>query len=149
MKASPSTPTASRPPIPHKARAGIPLGGPIYGYKGFGLAFMVDLLCGAMNGMTFGRHINSMYEQLDQPRKIGHLLMAIDPGRFAGADTLEDTWRRGRGPAHAGRDPLPRRARGTRAARKARARNSHRRRALKDMREWSGKLGVAFFTRTA
>jgi ureidoglycolate dehydrogenase (NAD+) len=76
---------------PHKATAGIPLGGPIYGYKGYGLAFMVDLLCGAMNGMTYGRHINSMYEDLENPRKIGHLLMAIDPGRFAGADTLEET----------------------------------------------------------
>jgi ureidoglycolate dehydrogenase (NAD+) len=76
---------------PHEARAAIPLGGPTYGYKGYGLAFMIDLLCGVMNGMTFGRHINNMYEELDKPRKIGHLLMAIDPGRFAGADTLEAT----------------------------------------------------------
>jgi ureidoglycolate dehydrogenase (NAD+) len=44
-----------------------------------------------MNGMTFGRHINNMYEELDKPRKIGHLLMAIDPGRFAGGGTLEAT----------------------------------------------------------
>src|SRR5439155_196722 len=73
---------------PHLARAGVPLGGPIYGYKGYGLAFMIDLLCGVMNGMTYGRHINSMYEELDQPRKIGHLVMAIDPGRFAGAARL-------------------------------------------------------------
>ena len=73
------------------ARAGIPLGGPVYGYKGYGLAFMVDLLCGALNGMTFGRHINAMYEELDRPRKIGHFLMALDPGRFAGGDSLEAT----------------------------------------------------------
>jgi len=76
---------------PHKARAAIPLGGPVYGYKGYGLAFMIDLLCGAMNGMTYGRHINSMYEDLEHPRKIGHFLVAIDPGRFAGAETLEST----------------------------------------------------------
>ena len=73
------------------ARAGIPLGGPVYGYKGYGLAFMVDLLCGALNGMTFGRHINGMYDELERPRKIGHFLMALDPGRFAGGDTLEAT----------------------------------------------------------
>ena len=73
------------------ARAGIPLGGPIYGYKGYGLAFAIDVLCGLMNGMTFGRHINGMYEELDKPRKIGHFLMAIDPGRFAGGDGLEAT----------------------------------------------------------
>ena len=73
----------------HQARAAVPLGGPIYGYKGYGLAFMIDLLCGAMNGMTFGPYINSMYEEVDKPRKIGHLVIAIDPGRFAGAATLE------------------------------------------------------------
>jgi len=72
------------------ARAGIPLGGPIYGYKGYGLAFAIDVLCGLLNGMTFGRHINSMYEELDRPRKIGHFLVAIDPARFAGGDTMED-----------------------------------------------------------
>src|SRR5204863_410949 len=60
----------------HQARAAIPLGGPIYGYKGYGLAFMIDLLCGAMNGMSFGPYINSMYEELDKPRKIGHLAVA-------------------------------------------------------------------------
>lgn len=76
---------------PHRARAGVPLGGPIYGYKGYGLAFMIDLLCGALNGMTFGRHINNMYEELDQPRKIGHFVMALDPQRFAGGESLEAT----------------------------------------------------------
>ncbi len=76
---------------PHRARAGIPLGGPIYGYKGYGLAFMIDLLCGAMNAMTYGRKINNMYEELREPRKIGHLMIAIDPERFAGAATLEAT----------------------------------------------------------
>jgi hypothetical protein len=30
-----------------------------------------------------------MYEDVDRPRKIGHLCIAIDPGRFAGAATLE------------------------------------------------------------
>jgi len=74
---------------PHRAQAAIPLGGPIYGYKGYGLAFAVDLMCGVMNGMTFGRHINSMYEDLQHPRKIGHLLVALDPDRFAGGAALE------------------------------------------------------------
>ena len=72
-----------------KAVAGIPLGGPIYGYKGYGLAFVIDLLCGVLNGMTFGRHITGMYEELDKARKIGHFVIAIDPGRFAGGAALE------------------------------------------------------------
>ncbi len=74
-----------------KAEANIALGGPAYGYKGYGLALVIDLLCGVMNGMTFGPRINNMYDELDRPRKIGHFLMALDPGRFAGADKLETT----------------------------------------------------------
>jgi ureidoglycolate dehydrogenase (NAD+) len=76
---------------PHRAKIGVPLGGPTYGYKGYGLAMMIDLLCGALNGMTFGPHIVSMYGELDKPRKIGHLLVAIDPARFAGSATLAST----------------------------------------------------------
>ena len=74
---------------PAKAAAGVPLGGPTYGYKGYGLAFVIDLLCGVLNGMTFGRHITGMYEELDKPRKIGHFMIAIDPARFAGGTALE------------------------------------------------------------
>jgi ureidoglycolate dehydrogenase (NAD+) len=74
---------------PHLAEALIPLGGTTYGYKGYGLALMVDLLCGALNGMTYGPHLTSMYSNLDKPRRIGHLMIAIDPARFAGAATLE------------------------------------------------------------
>src|SRR5258708_35099753 len=75
----------------HQAGAGIPVGGVTYGYKGYGLAFAIDILCGVMNGMTFGRRINNMYEELDRPRKIGHLLIALDPARFAGGEKLEET----------------------------------------------------------
>jgi ureidoglycolate dehydrogenase (NAD+) len=78
---------------PHRAEALIPLGGETYGYKGYGLALMVDLLCGALNGMTFGPHLTSMYTHLDKPRRIGHLLIAIDPKRFVGAATLESVVR--------------------------------------------------------
>jgi len=129
---------------PQKARAAIPLGGPIYGYKGYGLAFMVDLLCGALNGMTFGRFINGMYDELDRPRKIGHFLMALDPGRFAGGDSLEAT-------AKAVVDDLRTQgeilfpgepeliAQRERSARGIPVDDE----ALKDMREWSAKLGVA------
>jgi ureidoglycolate dehydrogenase (NAD+) len=128
---------------PNEARAGIALGGITYGYKGYGLAFMIDMLCGAMNGMTFGRHINNMYEELDRPRKIGHLLMAIDPGRFAGAETLDATVDavvrdlKTQGPILFPGEPelieeKKRLAEGIPIDDEA----------LKDMREWSSRLGV-------
>ena len=125
------------------AQAAVPLGGPVYGYKGYGLAFMIDLLCGALNGMTFGRHINAMYEDLENPRKIGHLLMAIDPGRFAGADSFEATADaviadlRTHGEILYPGEPEEREM----AVRLAEGIPIDAE-ALKDMREWSAKLGL-------
>jgi len=128
---------------PHLARAAVPLGGPVYGYKGFGLAFVIDLLCGAMNGMTYGRHINAMYEELEQPRKIGHMLMAIDPGRFAGGAMLEGTVDAAIEDLRTQGDILyP----GEPEAREERERIAAGipidDEALKDMAQWSAKLGV-------
>lgn len=131
---------------PFAANAAVPLGGPTYGYKGYGLAFMVDLLCGLMNGMTFGRHINNMYEDLQNPRKIGHFLMALDPGRFAGADTLESTIDALIADLRTQGDIL--------YPGEPEVLEERRRKvegipvddeALRDMREWSSKLGVSFF----
>ncbi|NBS95716.1 MAG: Ldh family oxidoreductase [Betaproteobacteria bacterium] len=73
---------------PHAARALLPLGGLAFGHKGYGLATMIDLLCGPLNGMPFGPHITPMYEALDQHRRIGHLILALDPQRFAGGSHL-------------------------------------------------------------
>ena len=55
-------------------------------HKGYALAFMIDLLCGPLNGMNFGPNMTSMYRDLQKKRKLGSLVMAIDPNRFAGAE---------------------------------------------------------------
>ncbi|SEK12400.1 Ldh family oxidoreductase [Achromobacter sp. NFACC18-2] len=70
------------------ARALRPLGGEEYGYKGYGLAMMVELLCGPLNGNPFGPHISPMYEALDRPRELGAFFIVIDPARFAGGAAL-------------------------------------------------------------
>ena len=125
------------------ARANIPLGGPTYGYKGYGLAFVIDLLCGVMNGMTYGRHINGMYEELDKPRKIGHFVMAIDPGRFAGAETLEATVDELVADLRTQGDILYPGEPEERAQRERLATGIPiDDEALRDMREWSARLGV-------
>lgn len=72
----------------HAARALRPLGGEEYGYKGYGLAMMVELLCGPLNGNPFGPHISPMYEALAQPRELGAFFIVIDPARFAGGAAL-------------------------------------------------------------
>ena len=72
-------------------RALRPLGGTDYGHKGYGLALVIDLLCGPLNGNPYGPHITPMYEQLDQPRRLGAFFIAIDPMRFAGGPLLAAT----------------------------------------------------------
>ncbi len=70
------------------ARALRPLGGEEYGYKGYGLAMMIELLCGPLNGNPHGPHISSMYDALDRPRELGAFFIVIDPARFAGGAAL-------------------------------------------------------------
>jgi ureidoglycolate dehydrogenase (NAD+) len=130
---------------PHAAAALIPLGGAVYGYKGYGLALMIDLLCGALNGMTFGPHITPMYAALDTPQDVGHLLIAINPQRFAGGATLADT-------VSAMAAELPRQPGAVQLPGDPELRSERQRRAggipfedgaLADMRAWSQRLGVA------
>ena len=55
---------------------------PIAGPKGSGLAMVIDIFCGVLTGLAWGPQINRMYEQIDEPRRIGHLIMAIDTERL-------------------------------------------------------------------
>jgi len=51
---------------------------PAGSYKGFGIASMVDILCGIYTGMQFGREIPSMYKSpIDKPRHLGQFYMVI------------------------------------------------------------------------
>jgi len=65
---------------PHDATALMPIGG----YKGFGLGFMIDLFCGPLNGMLYGPRLTSMYKDVENKRKLGSFLIAIDPMKFQG-----------------------------------------------------------------
>jgi LDH2 family malate/lactate/ureidoglycolate dehydrogenase len=49
---------------------------------------MIDMLCGPLNEMAFGPHVNNMYKDLDKNRFFGSLMMAIDPQRLAGGTVL-------------------------------------------------------------
>jgi ureidoglycolate dehydrogenase (NAD+) len=61
---------------------------PLAGHKGYAMAFMIDLLCGPLNGMPFGPHIPQMYQDLSRRRRLGSFYIAIDPKRFAGGKTM-------------------------------------------------------------
>ena len=72
-------------------RSLLPLGGPEFGYKGYGLALMIDLLCGPLNGNPYGPTISGMFTEMDTPRRLGAFFLMIDPARFAGGGTLAAT----------------------------------------------------------
>jgi len=55
---------------------------PIAGPKGSGLAMVIDIFCSVLTGLAWGPNINKMYEQIDEPRRIGHVIMAIDAQRL-------------------------------------------------------------------
>lgn len=138
---------AGRPTTdPDEARALIPLGGTEYGYKGYGLAMMIDLLCGALNGMAFGPRLTHMYDELDRVQDLGHLVLALDPRRFAGGPTLEATVKamsedlvKDGGAIQLPGDPE------LRAEQERRARGIPvEPQALADMRDWSARLGISF-----
>jgi ureidoglycolate dehydrogenase (NAD+) len=71
-----------------QAIAVAPLGGREYGYKGYALALMIDLLCGPLVGNGFGPHLTPMFAALDEPRRIGAFFIALDPERFGGGAAL-------------------------------------------------------------
>lgn len=63
---------------------------PLADYKGYALAFMIDLLCGPLNNMNFGPNMTSMYKDVDKKRKLGSLVFAIDPERFGGLEFVKN-----------------------------------------------------------
>jgi LDH2 family malate/lactate/ureidoglycolate dehydrogenase len=65
---------------PQKALQGslLPIGGP----KGYGLALVVDILCGVLSGAGFGGHIGDLFGDLSQKQNLGHFFTAIDVASF-------------------------------------------------------------------
>ncbi|KAK0097507.1 hypothetical protein PV326_001429 [Microctonus aethiopoides] len=61
----------------------LPLGGTETnsGYKGYGLAMMVELLCGILSGSNFGQNIRNWKNDI-KLANLGHCFMAIDPEAF-------------------------------------------------------------------
>lgn len=63
---------------------------PIAGPKGSGLAMVIDILCSVLSGMPWGPHINAMYDEMDEPRKLGHFILVIDVEPFMSLDDFKE-----------------------------------------------------------
>ncbi len=56
---------------------------PAAGPKGFGLAFVIDLLCGGLSGGAVGAEVRPLYGDPAAPYRCSHFFLAIDVGHFA------------------------------------------------------------------
>ena len=68
---------------PHRAHAMLPLGG----YKGYGLALMVEILCGALGRGDDARD-RAPVRGVHRRQDVGHFHLALDPERTVGRERL-------------------------------------------------------------
>jgi L-2-hydroxycarboxylate dehydrogenase (NAD+) len=62
---------------------------PMAGYKGAGLALMIGLLAGTLNGALFGRDCVDFNAAPDQVTNTGQFVLALDPSRFQPLDRFK------------------------------------------------------------
>ncbi|TKG69269.1 Ldh family oxidoreductase [Prauserella endophytica] len=62
---------------------------PLGGAKGFALALLVESLAGGLAGPNLSADVPDMFTESDapNPQRIGHVLLTLDPARFAGDTT--------------------------------------------------------------
>jgi len=73
---------------PRRAEEGFLL--PIGGYKGYGLALIVGLLAGTLNGAAMGRDVIDFNKDDRTPTNTGQAIVAIDPAAFGDPDAFKD-----------------------------------------------------------
>lgn len=72
---------------PRRSAEGLLL--PIGGYKGSGLAIMLGLLAGTLNGAAFGRDVVDFNANQEDATNTGQFVVAVDVGRFVGLKTFK------------------------------------------------------------
>ncbi len=63
---------------------------PIGGYKGYGLALIVDLFAGLLSGAAYLTHVQTWIDAPDKPQDLGHFFFLIDTARLGSADWLAE-----------------------------------------------------------
>jgi LDH2 family malate/lactate/ureidoglycolate dehydrogenase len=66
---------------------------PIGGYKGYGLALIVDLFAGLLSGAGYLTHVQSWSGDPGKPQDLGHFFIVIDTTRLGTREWLADRMR--------------------------------------------------------
>lgn len=73
---------------PNQAVAVMPVGGEHFGYKGAGLAAVVDVFCSAFTGTEHGSRLQSVVPGA-QPVGVGHFFMVMKPATFQALSSFD------------------------------------------------------------
>ena len=63
---------------------------PTGGYKGYGLALMVDLLAGVLSGAGYLTHVRSWLDHPELPGNLGHVFILLDASRLGSSEWLAE-----------------------------------------------------------
>jgi len=70
-----------------KALKGVQL--PIAGFRGSGLAWMVDIMSGVLTGANHGGKVKDPFDDFTGPQNIGHLFLVLKPNLFVGKNYIK------------------------------------------------------------
>ena len=70
-----------------KALKGVQL--PIAGFRGSGLAWMVDIMSGVLTGANHGGKVKDPFDDFSGPQNIGHLFLVLKPNLFVGKNYIK------------------------------------------------------------
>lgn len=57
---------------------------PMEGFKGYGLALMIDVISGLLSGAAWQDHVKKFYNEEGAPMNVGHFFLVIDPKTVLG-----------------------------------------------------------------
>ena len=69
-----------------KALKGVQL--PIAGFRGSGLAWMVDIMSGVLTGANHAGKVKDPFDDFSGPQNVGHLFMVLKPSLFVGKNYI-------------------------------------------------------------
>ena len=70
-----------------KALKGVQL--PIAGFRGSGLAWMVDIMSGVLTGAYHGGKVKDPFDDFTGPQNVGHLFLVLKPNLFVGKNYIK------------------------------------------------------------
>ena len=63
---------------------------PMAGFKGYGIAMMIDIMSGFLSGAGFLNNVGKFYSENDACMNVGHMIMAVNPRMIYDGDFLSE-----------------------------------------------------------